>query len=101
MCTGFVLRVVKLKKLSDKAASHLGADADCLEKNAGSVLPQGAFWDPALGVCRVVLMANPGLTHLKLGNPSQYLDEKYYQDPASLGALKNLEQVLVTMRTRS
>jgi hypothetical protein len=101
MCTAFVLRVLKLKKVSDKSAAQLGTDADCLEKNTGSVFAQGVLWDPALGVCRVVLSAGPGLTHLRLGNPLQHLDDRYFREPESIEPLKALEHELVALRNRS
>ena len=99
MCTAFVLRVVKLKRIHDKAAAQLGLDADCLERNAGSVLGQGDLWDPALGVTRVILCAAPGLTHVKLGSPYEYLDDRYSHGDSE-DILKNLEHLLVTLRTR-
>ena len=101
LSTGFVLRTVKQKKVSDRAAAQLKSDADCLEKNIGSIFAQGVLWDPALGVCRVVLSAGPGLTHLKLGNPAQHLDERYYLDLNGSDALKSLEHVLVALRNRA
>ncbi|KAH9256257.1 hypothetical protein BASA81_005478 [Batrachochytrium salamandrivorans] len=102
MCTGLVLRVVKLKSISDPLAAKLGADTDMLEKNAGSVLSPGDKWDPALGVCRVVLSAEPGLTYLKLGDPKEHLDSRYLAEGEEHAddALKALEHLLVGLRTR-
>lgn len=102
MCTGLVLRVVKLKSISDSLAAKLGADTDMLEKNAGSVLSPGDRWDPALGVCRVVLSAEPGLTYLKLGDPKAHLDSRYLAEGEEHAddALKALEHLLVGLRTR-
>lgn len=100
MCTAFVLRVLRLKKVSDAYAAQLGADADCLEKNT-MLLAQGVHWDPALGICRVVMSAGPGLTHLKLGNPAQHLDDRYFLDASSGDTLKSLEHLLVALRNRS
>lgn len=101
MSTGFVLRLLQVKKLNDKTSAQLGEDADCLEKNVGSVLGQTDLWDPALGTCRIILSAGPGLTQLKLGDPTQYLDERYCTEPESVEALKALEHQLVALRNRS